>query len=166
MQLFLTIINMNNRAGRGRCRCRCRCDGLLTNTIIDKNDLDYSYLLPLVMYECKNKAAISWWRLAKDQLWEQADSHKNDHNRLWVIGQIGFEVCVFRLDVVNYTDREMFKHFSHLYLNNYSTEDLDFLNIRYIDYTFDGKDYNSSYKMKTRRCSASYVYTCYVRLYI
>ena len=92
------------------------------------------------MYECKNKSAISWWKLADDQLWEQADSHKNKDGKLWVIGQIGFEMCVFNFDVTNYHNRGEFEHFSPLNLNNWSLNDLDYLNIDCIDRTINNQD--------------------------
>lgn len=75
--------------------------------------------------------------LCKDQLWNQADSLKNEDGRLWVIGQIGFYVCIFRFDVLKYQESEWFRNFSPLNLNNLSPEDLDKLKILHITESVD-----------------------------
>ena len=99
---------------------RGRCDGLLVKIITDKKDADYGDIKLCVMFEGKNKNAVSWPRLTDEQLWEQADSHKNNDGELWVIGLIDFELCVFTFNVVDYYDRGRFEHFSPLNLNNYT----------------------------------------------
>lgn len=88
-----------------------RCEGLVAKINVYQSSLRYGKPLPLVMYECKNKNAISWQKLAEDQLWEQADFHKNGDGKLWVIGQIGFEICVYKFDVLNSFNREEFLFF-------------------------------------------------------
>lgn len=85
----------------------------------------YGHSIPKVMVEGKLPSAIPWNKLCKDQLWYQADSLKNDEGKLWVIGQIGYYVCIFRFDVNNYIESEWFKNFSPLNLHNFSPEDLD-----------------------------------------
>ena len=113
--------NPANRAGR--------CDGMLSLTIVDPNRRDYGSSLQYVMYECKRRSTISWEKLANDQLWEQADANKNPAGRLWVIGQIGFDMCVFSFDILNYLNRNEFRNFSPLNLNNWSAEDFISLDI-------------------------------------
>lgn len=107
---------------------RNRSDGLVIQPVIRRDTrMPYGFSNVLVMYECKSHTATTWNKLAKDQLWEQADSNKNIDGKLWVIGQIGFEVCVFRFDVLNYEDREDFTHFCPLNLMNLSEDDLNYL---------------------------------------
>lgn len=110
-----------------------RCDGMLTLTDINQNSPHYGYSLRMVMYECKRKNAISWWKLLDDQLWEQADSSKNKDGKLWVIAQIGFELCVFKFDILNYLDGEEYRNFCPLNINNWSKQDLEYNDIRYIE---------------------------------
>ena len=38
----------------------------------------------------------------KDQLWDKADVLKQENGRLWVMAQIGFEICLFEFDVLKY----------------------------------------------------------------
>lgn len=68
-----------------------RCDGLLYrfNTQIGDNFGNKDNKL---VFEGKNMGAITWWRLLRDQLWDQVDSFKNQSStgNLWVIGLIGF----------------------------------------------------------------------------
>ena len=45
-----------------------RCDGMVTLTNVNQSSAYYGYLSRLVMYECKRKNAVSWKKLAKDQL--------------------------------------------------------------------------------------------------
>lgn len=77
---------------------------------------------------------------ACDQLWEQADSHKNEEGKLWVIAQIGFEMCVFNFNVTKYVKRGDFEHFSPLNLNNWSTQDLEFMKVDYISENIDNEN--------------------------
>lgn len=37
-----------------------RCDGLITLTIVNEKSLNYGFSIPIAMYECKTKGAISW----------------------------------------------------------------------------------------------------------
>lgn len=125
--------NFWNRIGRS--------DGIVALTNLDINDPKYGCPLAKVMYECKNKSRISWTRLCDNQLWEQADANKNNHGRLWVIGQIGFKVCVFKFDVLNQRNRNNpFEHFTPLNLNNFTRQDLDFLGIKYQYETINNRD--------------------------
>ncbi len=56
----------------------------------------YGEATPYLIAEIKNRVAVSWWVLFRNQLWEQADKLKQENGRLWVIGQIGFEICFFK----------------------------------------------------------------------
>jgi hypothetical protein len=97
-----------------------KSDFVVSKVNIRNRTLPYGHHIVLLMCECKNKTAISWWNLAKDQLWAQADSLKHGNGRLWVIGQIGFEICFFRFDILNYEYSEWFTNFSPLNLRNFS----------------------------------------------
>lgn len=99
--------------------------------------IPYGHSIPKVMVEGKAPSAIPWSKLCKDQLWDQADSLKNDDGKLWVIGQIGYYVCIFRFDVLNYRESEWFRNFSPLNLHRFSPEDLDELEIKHITESVD-----------------------------
>lgn len=110
-----------------------RSDFVASRVNIFRNGtMPYGHATPLLMVECKKRWAISWQSLAKDQLWDQADSLKNSNDKLWVIGQIGFDICFFKYDVSNYLGSDWFTNFSPLNLNNFTQEDLDILEIEYI----------------------------------
>lgn len=106
---------------------------MLTLTNVNQNSPHYGYSTRMVMYECKRKNAISWWKLLDNQLWEQADSSKNTDGKLWVITQIGFELCVLKFDILNYLDWEEYRNFCPLNLNNSSKKDLEYNEYRYIE---------------------------------
>jgi hypothetical protein len=91
------------------------------------------------MYECKNMGAIPWQKLAKDQLWDQANSLIEDyhHGKLWVIGQIGFSICFFRFNLFEYKYSDWFTNFSPLNLHNFSPEQLNYLKIKHITESID-----------------------------
>jgi len=57
---------------------------------------------PYLIVEVKNRVAISWWRLMRNQLWDQAVNLKQGNGKLLVIGQIGFEICFFEFDLAKY----------------------------------------------------------------
>jgi len=110
-----------------------KSDFVVCSTFLNRNGrLPYGHNTPIVMVECKNRAAISWWLLCKDQLWDQSDSLKNNDGRLWVIGQIGFEVCFFRFDVLNFRGSENYCNFSPLNLRNLSELELLQQGIEYL----------------------------------
>lgn len=123
------------------CNRNGRSDGIVALTNLNINDPKYGCPLAKVMYECKNKWTISWKKLCDNQLWEQADANKNDDGRLWVIGQIGFQVCVFNFDVLDQRNRDNpFEHFTPLNLNKFSIQDLDYLGIKYEYETINNRD--------------------------
>lgn len=60
-------------------------------------------------------------------------AYKND--KIWLRGQIGFEMCVFRFDLRNYVylgNPDTFDHFSPLNLNGRADVDLDAIDIKHI----------------------------------
>lgn len=110
-----------------------RSDYVASKINVNRNAIvPYGHATPLLMAECKKRWAISWANLVKDQLWNQADSLKNAENKLWVIGLIGFEICVFKFDLLNYNWSNTFTNFSPVNLNNFSIEDLDELEIKHV----------------------------------
>ena len=63
----------------------------------------------------------------------KANSVSEDYKgKLWVIGQIGFYVCIFRFDVTDYYYSDWFTNFSPLNLRNLNEHDLDYLEVQYI----------------------------------
>jgi hypothetical protein len=74
-----------------------KSDFVISNTIVDRNHPDYLYghSLPWLMVESKNRGAIAWKNLVKEQLYNQVDTNKNEARKLWVIGTIGFTICFF-----------------------------------------------------------------------
>lgn len=90
----------------------------------------YGECTPYLIAEIKNKAAISWWMLMENQLWEQADKLKQDNGRLWVMAQIGFEICLFKFDVTRYPSYSgNYENFMPLLPNGWGKADLDYLGI-------------------------------------
>lgn len=91
----------------------------------------YGQPIPNLIVECKNTIAISWWKLCKDQLWDEASSVKNVEGKMWVIANIGFKICFFHFDVTDYTNgSDDFVNFSPLNLRNLSAEDLEYMDIK------------------------------------
>lgn len=91
------------------------------------------------MVECKNKGAISWWSLCKDQLWEEAVSIRNSNSRAWVVANIGFEICFFRFDQLDYDySSDWFTNFSPLNIRNFDEDDLQYLGLEPIIEDIDG----------------------------
>lgn len=111
---------------------RVKPDFSIWKTNINKNGLiPYGHSTPVVLAECKIRVGVSWWVLINTQLWNKADSLKNNDGKLWVIAQIGFEVC-FHFDIPNYLDSETYINFSPLNLNNLSQKDLSEMWVQYI----------------------------------
>lgn len=101
----------------------------------------YGEPIPKLMCESKSPSAIPWKDLVKEQLWNQASTVCEDHGgKLWVIAQIGFYICIFRFDLTEYTDSDWFTNFSPLNLKDWSEEDLDELEIKYIPESINGED--------------------------
>ena len=113
--------NQNNRLNR--------VNGLLYLLYTDSSDKNiYGKRDNLVMFEGKNLAEISWWRLMRDQLWNQADSFKRNSGRLLVMGLIAYYFCVFRFDVAGYLNRGDYENFNPLRpskCNNWTEEDFE-----------------------------------------
>ena len=104
----------------------------LPNTI-QNSRLRYGEPVPHLMCESKLPSGIPWKDLVKEQLWNQASTVSEDYGgKLWVIGQIGFFICIFRFDLVKYNDSLWFTNFSPLNINNFTEQDLDYLEIKYI----------------------------------
>jgi len=105
----------------------------LVSYINTNRNNNYGVLTYWLLAEIKNHGAISWWNLMQNQLWNQADAAKNAAGKFWVIGQIGFEVCFFKFDVLNYPSHsDKYTNFEALNLNNLTTIDLDLLNAKYL----------------------------------
>lgn len=82
--------------------------------------------------ELKNRVAVSWWVLMKDQLWNLANAAMSDEGRFWAVAQIGFEICFFRFNINRYPSSSgNYINFSVLNMNNFNTSDLDELDIKY-----------------------------------
>lgn len=66
-------------------------------------------------------------------MYKQADVAKKNSGRLWAIGQKGFEICIFRFDVLNYMDQDpdCYTKFNPLNLSNLTEPQLDLLNVKY-----------------------------------
>jgi len=85
------------------------------------------------MGESKAPYGVSWQNLVKEQLRNQASSVVEDYgDKLWVIAQIGFYICIFRFDFHKYKDSNWFTNFSPLNLRSFTEKDLDELEIKYI----------------------------------
>ena len=71
---------------------RRRCDGLLYRLNNLEGSRGYGTHDNKILFEGKNHTAVSWWVLLNTQLWNMADSFKNQSStgNLWVIGLIGF----------------------------------------------------------------------------
>lgn len=119
-----------------------RSDFVVFLPYIDQSpNIRYGEPIPKLMCEYKSPYAIPWKDLVKEQLWNQASSICEDHRgKLWVIGQIGFYICIFRFDLTEYMDSDWFTNFSPLNLNGWSEEDLGELGIKYITESINGKD--------------------------
>jgi len=74
-----------------------RCEGL-AYVVRTQAGIGYGTQENKIVYEGKNRTAISWWALLNDQVWSEADSFRQD-GRIWDIATIGFELCVFIYDV-------------------------------------------------------------------
>lgn len=84
---------------------RGKCDGLLCNIVISlRGPLEYGARVPRLVYEAKPYAGKGWNKLMTDQVWDEADSNKNQEGRIWVLVQRGFEVCFFEFDVNKFED--------------------------------------------------------------
>lgn len=103
-----------------------RCDGLVSAINLDPSAPlpEYGSRIPRIMYEAKKHAGTGWEKLMKEQAWEQADSVKNENGRIWVIIQRGFELCVFKFDILRFNGRGDFTNFKPLNLNGFSESDL------------------------------------------
>lgn len=101
--------------------------------ILPGNPSKYGQPIPRLMCESKYPSAVPWKDLVKEQLWNKANSVSEDYKgKLWVIGQIGFYVCIFRFDVTDYYYSDWFTNFSPLNLRNLNEHDLDYLEVQFI----------------------------------
>jgi hypothetical protein len=73
-----------------------RSDLVLTKTLLSHNGpYLYGHSFAHLMVECKRKHAVAWKKLVPEQLWNQADSLKNDDGKLWVIGRTDWILNMF-----------------------------------------------------------------------
>lgn len=92
----------------------------------------YGYSNNRLVVETKNRVAVSWWMLLRDQLYDQCDN-ASSNGKVWAGGLIGFEICFFLFDTNRFPSRSQdYRGFGVLNLRNYTTDDLDYLNIKYI----------------------------------
>lgn len=87
-----------------------------------------------LVVETKNRAAISWWGLLKGQAWDQCDHGKNyPSGTIFFIGLIGFEICFFNFNINDYPSHSgNYTNFSPINKREFTTLDLDALDIKYI----------------------------------
>ena len=98
--------------------------------------LDYGSTSDLLSCEIQNHAAVSWWVIMKDQLWDQTDAAKHEDGTFWVVAQIGFKICFFRFNVNGCpSSSDIYTNFSFLNLYNFTIDDLIDLKIKYITET-------------------------------
>jgi hypothetical protein len=112
----------------------CRAD-LVVLSIDDGAKRNYGDILPYVVYEGKKRNAYTWQNLLREQLFDECQGLVIDNDRIWAIGQIGLEICVFRFDLNNYKvpGRDFtFENFSPLNINNWSPAELDARHINHI----------------------------------
>ena len=99
--------------------------------------------LPYVVYEGKKHEAETWGKLLRKQLFNECEGLIIRSNKIWAIGQIGLEICVFRFDLDNYKvpGRDFtYEHFSPLNLNNWSPAQLDARHINHITWNYDNNE--------------------------
>ena len=120
--------------------CRADLVVLLINDGTRNNDRrDYGDILPYVVYEGKKRLAYTWQKLMREQLFQECEGLVINNNRIWAIGQIGLEICVFRFDTNNYQvpgGDLTFENFSPLNLNNWDPAQLDARHINHITYNY------------------------------
>ena len=94
-----------------------------------------------LVVETKNHAAVSWWVLIKGQLWNQCDATTNSEGKIFCIGLIGFQICFFLFDLSKYrSPSDAYRNFLPLNLNNFTEEDLDYLEIEYLSESAGDRD--------------------------
>jgi hypothetical protein len=75
-----------------------------------------------------------------DQVFQECEGLVYKGDKLWVIAQIGFQLCVFRFDLNKYLfpgSSGVFDHFSPLNLNEWTDTDLDARGIKHITESVD-----------------------------
>ena len=94
--------------------------------------LGYGNSINRLVVETKNRIAISWWRLLKDQLYNQCEN-ASVNGKIWAAGLIGFEICFFLFDVTKFPSVSGdYTGFHALNLNNLTRADLKFLDVKYL----------------------------------
>ena len=103
---------------------------------VDTSDGQYrGRALPHLIVEIKRPTkhgGVSWAKLL-DQVWNPADSiGKQTNGRLWVIGQRGLEICLFKFDILRYQTETSpnYTNFIPLNLLNWSLVDFKALDIK------------------------------------
>jgi len=106
---------------------RCRCDGLISAIDVTSPLPDFGKRHNHIVYEAKVHAGDGWPTLMDKQMWDQADSAKNDRGRIWAIAQRGFQVCVFKFYVRRLDNYGSYDNFQPLNLRNFTENDLIFM---------------------------------------
>jgi len=101
-----------------------------TNSNLPSYGGSYNHLV----VEVKDHVAVSWWKLLETQAWSQCDLAKNSASgRIYFVGQIGYEICFFFFDVRRFPSHsDNYTNFFPMNLRSFTTEDLDYLNIKYL----------------------------------
>lgn len=121
--------------------------------------------IPYFLVEVKSRAGASWNKLL-EQLWTQADIGKQDNGRLWVMGQKGLEICIFKFDLLKFmNDPEPFKNFEPLNLRDYTEEDLKHLDIKCITCISNGLERIAVIKWRLdNRLHAEYINDMFIHI--
>ena len=89
---------------------------------------------PYLLVEVKrpvSSGGVSWSEIL-NQMWDQADSAKDDTGKIWAIGQRGLEFCVFTFDILRYQEdiSPKYTNFIPLNLHNWNVTDFAELDIK------------------------------------
>lgn len=121
-------------------------DNVNPDYLISKIDIDdtlptYGMSYNHLVAEAKNRLAVSWWTLINTQAWNQCDLAKGQTGSIYFIGLIGFEICFFHFDVRRYPSASgNYRIFFPLNIRNFSTSDLDELDIKYLTEVTNGNN--------------------------
>lgn len=122
---------------------RIKPDFTICKTHLGRNGLlPYGHYIVVAFAESKKRDAVSWWTLMKKQLWGLSYVLKNDTGQMWVIAQIGMEICIFHFDITKYLypGHKTYTNFSPLNFHNFSNEDWIILEIDRIVETVGRQD--------------------------
>ena len=105
-----------------------RCDAAISKILAPDANLSTR-----IVYEGKARTAISWWRLLREQVWDEADGLKRQNGTVWVICNIGFEVCFFEFDILRWQDTGDYTNFSPLNIRGFDQGGLQLRGIDYLE---------------------------------